>query len=565
MPGFTTDDRFGVNQRQSPSWPVDSANLVVLQWTGGPATSRNSGPVLCKFVYDDTHHYIRIVDHTTNEILDTIDAYDIVGADVAIDMNESSTALRPRVLTDTATDQNPRENPTNDSVPMDTQAHAKLTLYVYPRKPPNQATSIATSLYRKCSNAALGSFTCKYTQQPPTPNYTRPSTFQDYSSRHAHHRTMVLQPMEDLSHATTVVAAIRQIAGYSPQPPATSGSGETTCEILPPKANDTNHSKHYLIVCNPKSGPHRNAVEIAEQYVIPMLTQANIETTLCVTTHPGHAVDLCRFYDADATAAVTPVTSSSASSNPKKVLQRLESDIVNFNGIVVMGGDGTLHEVIQGIQSRTDAALVLDTIPIGIIGCGTANGLATSLSYASFLYGQTNGTSAPSSSNYSEFSYKGIMDDIFAVAKGHTIYADLSTYTVLVDHDPSSESDTQLVVPADENQKQQVSSDGPTNRLQQFTSFLTYTYGIIAEIDIESELIHWVGNTRFDIWAVVRVLFLRTYPVTLSYTTEAISSATALPCITEPIPSSWTTVQDKIVLFWASQVSHVSAWMCGVL
>ena len=93
--------------------------------------------------------------------------------------------------------------------------------------------------------------------------------------------------------------------------------------------------------------------------------------------------------------------------------------------------------------------------------------------------------------------------------------------------------------------------------IKKYTSFLTFTYGLIAEVDIESERIHWMGHARFDVWAVVRVLFLRKYPIKLSYTTEPSSSNNTLS-ITDPVPSSWTTIEDKMSLLWASQVSHVS-------
>ena len=56
---------------------------------------------------------------------------------------------------------------------------------------------------------------------------------------------------------------------------------------------------HYLIIVYPRSGPHKNSVQIAEQDVIPVLVQAGIKTTVCVTTHEGHAVERCRQLDDD--------------------------------------------------------------------------------------------------------------------------------------------------------------------------------------------------------------------------------------------------------------------------
>jgi sphingosine kinase len=94
-----------------------------------------------------------------------------------------------------------------------------------------------------------------------------------------------------------------------------------------------------------------------------------------------------------------------------------------------------------------------------------------------------------------------------------------------------------------------------TTTVHKYTSFLTFTWGIIAEVDIESEKIHWLGFRRFDVWAVVRVLFLRKYRVKFSYTADPAYTNNA-PSIQDPV--SWTTIEDDIILFWASQVSHAS-------
>ena len=509
------------NQTSSSIWPKESASLVELQWSFGAPMLSNATKQKCKLVYDDMNHYIRIVDSTSNDVLDTFDVFDIIGASVEIDVNATSSSSEPRVVTTEI----PSNEPSSDASPVDTQAHAKLTVYVYPRSPPK---SIVSSLYNACS------FTSKSAFPKPTPNYVRPDNFKNYSSRYAHHRTLIIEPVEDLFHVKAVVSAIQKLAYHYPTEWA---------NIVPPNNNST--AKHYIIICNPRSGPHRNAVEIAENSVIPMLTQANIETTLCVTTHPGHAVELCHLRENEESTPSSPLQ--------QHLIQRLASDIAYYSGIVVMGGDGTLHEVIQGIQSRSDAQKIFQTIPIGIIGCGTANGLATSLSYTSFLYGHPEESSIVSS----DFSYKGVIDDIFAIAKGHTIAADISTYSIL----QNNTVDPQIV------QFGQSTTDTMMNqsRVKQYISFLTFSYGIIAEIDIESELIHWMGVNRFDVWAVLRVLFLRKYPAILSYTTDPIVSDNAIPAITDPVPPSWMTIDDKIVLFWASHVSHVRYFVCYLI
>ena len=48
-------------------------------------------------------------------------------------------------------------------------------------------------------------------------------------------------------------------------------------------------------------------------------------------------------------------------------------------------------------------------------------------------------------------------------------------------------------------------------------SFLSLSWGIISDVDIESEAIRCVGALRFTLWAVLRVLTLRQYAATLHY------------------------------------------------
>ena len=507
-------------------WPTESADQVLFQWT--TTISNKNSTTNCKLVYDEAHHYIRIVDTETSHVLDTIDGYDVLGAKISIDMKDDAIS-DPRVGTTTASSP-ANAAPSMDSVPIDTQGHATLTIHVYPRKPP-KSSSLVTSLYRTC-RTTLSLKTDESTSS--TPAYVRPTSFEKYGARYAHHRTLVVQPVEDLFHVREVVKAIQGIA-KTHNPNTSLETTATPSAILPPVVDNVQKQLHYVIICNPTSGPNKNAEQIAHEHVIPMLQQANIETTICVTTHPGHAVELCHLQSENES---NPGPSTIGTPVQRPGLQRLQSDITYYNGIVVMGGDGTMHEVIQGIRSRPDADQVLSTIPIGIIGCGTANGLATSLSYTSHSYFME------SKSGQYNFNYKGILDDIFAIAKGYTVEADLSNYSIL------ESTETSIGDAASSDPKH-------TAMIKKYTSFLTFTYGLIAEVDIESERIHWMGHARFDVWAVVRVLFLRKYPVKLSYTTEATSS-TDVPSISDPVPSSWTTIEDKITLFWASQVSHVS-------
>lgn len=95
-----------------------------------------------------------------------------------------------------------------------------------------------------------------------------------------------------------------------------------------------------------------------------------------------------------------------------------------------------------------------------------------------------------------------------------------------------------------------------------YTSFLTFTWAMIADLDIESEVVRFLGSFRLDLWAAVCVVRNRRYRGRLSYlppsTDETQTQTLTMPALTDPVPSNWTVLEDDIILLWASQVTHAS-------
>ena len=58
-------------------------------------------------------------------------------------------------------------------------------------------------------------------------------------------------------------------------------------------------------------------------------------------------------------------------------------DLTEYTGIVSIGGDGVVHEIMQGIHSRPDGRDLLKRLKFGTIGAGSSNGLSASLAHAS--------------------------------------------------------------------------------------------------------------------------------------------------------------------------------------
>ncbi len=96
-------------------------------------------------------------------------------------------------------------------------------------------------------------------------------------------------------------------------------------------------SKYYLAV-NPHGGVKKGP-GILEK-VKPIFENANAELTILETEYAGHARNMARTVDLD-----------------------------EYDGFCAIGGDGTMHEVINGMMSRNDGK----KCPIGLITGGTGN------------------------------------------------------------------------------------------------------------------------------------------------------------------------------------------------
>ncbi|MFC1565986.1 diacylglycerol/lipid kinase family protein [Candidatus Neomarinimicrobiota bacterium] len=95
-----------------------------------------------------------------------------------------------------------------------------------------------------------------------------------------------------------------------------------------------------LLVVNPTGGI-RNGLEILKN-IKPIFEAGGIEIEIIETKYAGHAKDIAR-----------------------------AMDIEKFDSLCLVGGDGTIHESINGMYTREDGK----RIPIGLIPAGTGNSL----------------------------------------------------------------------------------------------------------------------------------------------------------------------------------------------
>lgn len=134
-------------------------------------------------------------------------------------------------------------------------------------------------------------------------------------------------------------------------------------------------------------------------------------------------------------------------------------DIEQFDIIVPCSGDGLPHEVFNGLGKRPDARRALQKIAVAHVPCGSGNALACN------VFGTHKASLAA-----------------LAIVKGVPTPMDLISIT---------------------------------QGKKRFLSFLSQTLGIIAEADLGTEHLRWMGEHRFTYGVVTRILKKKVYPCDL--------------------------------------------------
>ncbi|XP_066260210.1 sphingosine kinase 1-like isoform X1 [Euwallacea similis] len=203
-------------------------------------------------------------------------------------------------------------------------------------------------------------------------------------------------------------------------------------------------TQRLLILCNPKSGSGKGK-QVFQQKVAPILNEAEIPYDLYMTKHYNFARDFVR-----------------------------SNSLAQWTGIIGVGGDGIIFEIINGLFERPDWAEMLRSIPIGVVPGGSGNGLARSIAH------------------HCEEPYipSPTLPAALAAVRGHSEAMDLVRV----------ETVSHILF-----------------------SFLSVGWGLLSDIDIESERLRMLGGTRFTVWSVARLIGLRSYKGKLWYIPSSIS------------------------------------------
>lgn len=358
------------NNEDYTEWPMEEAERVKLIPSNYYDQKESRVEEIdCFFRYEKNRRLLTVVSRSDTEenTFDIIDPNDVVGINVEIEMKTSSSdMLEPRSLTpfnikddSSHLPQNQLERQTSpmkkiketvqvSETPFDTQANAILSIFVYPKQKLNTKESILTfcgvERNKSKSNKAISLLEDKDRRQECSD--TSKQSSKCIGQRYPHHRRYTVAPAEDLTDLFILVNAIRKLS--QPKSP------------LKSTAAPLEEEERLLVIVNPCSGRKMGVIEY-EKTLLPMLEEAGIAHDCLTTTHVRHAEERMR---------------QQCSTSDFK-------DVSEYTGIVLVGGDGTVHEILQGIHQRNDRDIILKNIKLGMIGAGTSNGLSASLAHAS--------------------------------------------------------------------------------------------------------------------------------------------------------------------------------------
>ena len=213
------------------------------------------------------------------------------------------------------------------------------------------------------------------------------------------------------------------------------------------KKRKTKATRELLVIVNPTSGKGRG-MKIWERCAAPTLRASGARCETRVTTRAKEATEILRAVD-----------------------------LTRYDGVVVVGGDGTVAEVFQGMRERGDEAST--STPLGVVPAGSGNALCKSIQHAG---------GEPCDP----------VSCALTIARGHTRSLDRAEIRFR-DKKTGAWNETST----------------PTH------SLLSTSWGFFSDVDIESEKFRFLGGARFTVQAIVRILSRRKYACDFVYETTA--------------------------------------------
>lgn len=256
---------------------------------------------------------------------------------------------------------------------------------------------------------------------------------------------------------STVVAALRAAARASSPPPS-----------------------RFLAIINPASGQGK-AMRDFERYARPVLERAagiDMSGGIVLTRCAGHAREI-------AAREPLPLLSQPSAKGAQQQQQPPLSVV-----LAVVGGDGTLHEVINGLLSRPDWRECAASVALAHFPCGSGNGVAVSC------------------------GLRDAATAAVAVAKGALARMDVTSVLVrTAGGAPPTlvEARGRAGVLEDGSPVAAAAPASTTPRWTRTFCALSLVFGMMANLDVNTERLRWMGDARFTLGGALEILAARSY------------------------------------------------------
>lgn len=191
------------------------------------------------------------------------------------------------------------------------------------------------------------------------------------------------------------------------------------------------------------------------------------------------------------------VVQTTHAGHAQEMMQSL--NLAEYRCVCTVSGDGLVYEVINGLMARSEGKAALEQLPIAPVPGGTGNALWRSICHEAH-------------------EHADIVGAAFILAKGQPAPLDMWEY----------------LRPA--------TASGPEERIG--WSMLSLSWGIIADVDLESEVLRFLGALRNTIYAIWRIVSLRKYGATLEYLdaeTDQWVTVEANKCVRPPAREAFGT------------------------
>ena len=220
-----------------------------------------------------------------------------------------------------------------------------------------------------------------------------------------------------------------------------------------------------IIIVNPVGGSQGGMAVVCDVLVPRLAIGGVIADRVLVTEESGHARRLA-----------------------------LEASFDDVDVLIVVGGDGHLQEVVDGVLAREDAARVLRNVGIAVVPAGTGNGVAKSLGMTS-------------------------ADDVVDAIVADT-HRGLDVFRMRTRVPGKSEPEVRY-------------------------GCLSVTWGLIADSDYRSEVTYrWMGQIRLMLAAIITVLEFKAHVGKLTFTRHGSDEE--------------ETIEDCFRLFLAGNTTHIA-------